>query len=92
MEIAYSAVSTRFQHDVGGICVLKGEVHRCIAVLAKVDEITKHYGRITHGTSPRSCCSLFWKQEMEITLVGLQNAGKSTLVNVIAVTKLYQHC
>merc|ERR1711907_371878 len=27
---------------------------------------------------------LFWKQEMEITLVGLQNAGKSTLVNVIA--------
>ena len=29
---------------------------------------------------------------MEITLVGLQNAGKSTLVNVIAVTKLYQHC
>merc|ERR1712054_144020 len=28
--------------------------------------------------------SMFWKQEMEITLVGLQNAGKSTLVNVIA--------
>ena len=27
---------------------------------------------------------------MEITLVGLQNAGKSTLVNVIAVTALYQ--
>merc|ERR1712196_393706 len=23
------------QHDVGGICVLKGEVHRCIAVLVK---------------------------------------------------------
>merc|ERR1711934_1186410 len=28
--------------------------------------------------------SLLWKQEMEITLVGLQNAGKSTLVQVIA--------
>lgn len=27
---------------------------------------------------------LFWRQEMEITLVGLQNAGKSTLVQVIA--------
>merc|ERR1711904_696185 len=27
---------------------------------------------------------MFWKQEMEITLVGLQNAGKSTLVQVIA--------
>eukprot|EP00761_Pharyngomonas_kirbyi_P012232 gb/GECH01012259.1/.p1 GENE.gb/GECH01012259.1/~~gb/GECH01012259.1/.p1 ORF type:complete len:186 (+),score=27.62 gb/GECH01012259.1/:1-558(+) len=28
--------------------------------------------------------SLFWKQEMELTLVGLQNAGKTTLVNVIS--------
>jgi len=28
--------------------------------------------------------SLFWKQEMELTLVGLQNSGKTTLVNVLA--------
>jgi ADP-ribosylation factor-like protein 8 len=28
--------------------------------------------------------SLFWKQEMELTLVGLQASGKTTLVNVIA--------
>tara|TARA_R110002050_G_scaffold279589_3_gene426297 strand:- start:370 stop:804 length:435 start_codon:yes stop_codon:yes gene_type:complete len=28
---------------------------------------------------------LFWKQEMELTLVGLQNSGKTTLVNVISV-------
>ncbi len=28
--------------------------------------------------------SLFYKQEMELTLVGLQNSGKTTLVNVIA--------
>lgn len=28
--------------------------------------------------------SLLFKQEMELTLVGLQNAGKTTLVNVIA--------
>mmetsp|Transcript_12655 Transcript_12655/g.21438 ORF Transcript_12655/g.21438 Transcript_12655/m.21438 type:complete len:186 (+) Transcript_12655:144-701(+) len=27
---------------------------------------------------------LFWKQEMELTLVGLQNSGKTTLVNVIS--------
>jgi len=27
--------------------------------------------------------SLFFKQEMELTLVGLQNSGKTTLVNVI---------
>eukprot|EP01001_Neometanema_parovale_P010620 NODE_6856_length_812_cov_174.660377_g6620_i0.p1 GENE.NODE_6856_length_812_cov_174.660377_g6620_i0~~NODE_6856_length_812_cov_174.660377_g6620_i0.p1 ORF type:complete len:202 (+),score=40.82 NODE_6856_length_812_cov_174.660377_g6620_i0:47-607(+) len=28
--------------------------------------------------------SLFWKQEMELTLVGLQAAGKTTLLNVIS--------
>jgi ADP-ribosylation factor-like protein 8 len=28
--------------------------------------------------------SLFWKQEMELTLVGLQNSGKSTLVHTIS--------
>eukprot|EP00762_Andalucia_godoyi_P006205 ANDGO_01624.mRNA.1 ADP-ribosylation factor-like protein 8 len=28
--------------------------------------------------------SLFFKQEMELTLVGLQNAGKTTLVHVLA--------
>ncbi|VDL89810.1 unnamed protein product [Schistocephalus solidus] len=28
--------------------------------------------------------SLFWKDEMELTLVGLQYAGKTTFVNVIA--------
>lgn len=29
--------------------------------------------------------SLFWSQEMELTLVGLQYSGKTTLVNVISV-------
>jgi len=28
--------------------------------------------------------NLFWKQEMELTLVGLQNSGKTTLVNVFS--------
>lgn len=32
--------------------------------------------------------SLFWKEEMELTLVGLQNSGKTTFVNVIAVRNL----
>ena len=32
--------------------------------------------------------SLFWKEEMELTLVGLQNSGKTTFVNVIAVSTL----
>lgn len=31
--------------------------------------------------------SLFFKQEMELSLIGLQNAGKTSLVNVIAVSK-----
>lgn len=29
---------------------------------------------------------LFWMEEMELTLVGLQNSGKTTFVNVIAVS------
>ena len=29
--------------------------------------------------------SLFWKEEMELTLIGLQNSGKTTFVNVIGV-------
>lgn len=32
--------------------------------------------------------SLFWKEEMELTLVGLQYSGKTTFVNVIAVSVL----
>ncbi|XP_042338229.1 ADP-ribosylation factor-like protein 8A [Plectropomus leopardus] len=28
--------------------------------------------------------ALFWKEEMELTLVGLQYSGKTTFVNVIA--------
>lgn len=32
--------------------------------------------------------SLFWKEEMELTLVGLQYSGKTTFVNVIAVSRL----
>jgi ADP-ribosylation factor-like protein 8 len=32
--------------------------------------------------------SLFWKEEMELTLVGLQYSGKTTFVNVIAVSLL----
>ena len=29
-------------------------------------------------------CRLFFKKEMELTLIGLNNAGKSTLVEVLA--------
>lgn len=33
--------------------------------------------------------SLFWKEEMELTLVGLQYSGKTTFVNVIAVSNFF---
>ena len=33
--------------------------------------------------------SLFWKEEMELTLVGLQYSGKTTFVNVIAVGVIF---
>lgn len=33
--------------------------------------------------------SLFFKQEMELSLVGLQNAGKTSLVNAIAVSDAF---
>lgn len=37
--------------------------------------------------------SLFFKQEMELSLIGLQNAGKTSLVNVVAVSKwFYKKC
>lgn len=34
--------------------------------------------------------ALFWKEEMELTLVGLQYSGKTTFVNVIAVSLIRQ--
>lgn len=36
--------------------------------------------------------SLFWKEEMELTLVGLQYSGKTTFVNVIAVSVFVTVC
>lgn len=35
--------------------------------------------------------SLFWKEELELTLVGLQYSGKTTFVSVIAVGYEYLH-
>jgi ADP-ribosylation factor-like protein 8 len=34
--------------------------------------------------------SLFFKREMELSLIGLQNAGKTSLVNVIATGKFHE--
>ena len=33
--------------------------------------------------------ALFWKEEMELTLVGLQYSGKTTFVNVLGMTHNY---
>lgn len=35
--------------------------------------------------------SFFWTKEMEITVLGLQNAGKTTFVNVIASSPFYEN-
>ena len=34
--------------------------------------------------------ALFWNKEIEISIVGLQNAGKTTLVNTLATGKFDQ--
>ena len=36
--------------------------------------------------------SMFGKEEMELTLVGLANSGKTTFVNVIAVRNYTMYC
>ena len=36
------------------------------------------------GWADLQCYSLFFKKEMELSLIGLQNAGKTSLVNVVA--------
>ena len=36
--------------------------------------------------------ALFWKEEMELTLVGLQYSGKTTFVNVLGwMSYIYTH-
>lgn len=35
---------------------------------------------------------LFWKEELELTLVGLQYSGKTTFVSVIAVSSILVLC
>ena len=69
----------------------QGEVRQRARVHPQVllPSAVEYENRAFHALRARS---LFWKQEMEITLVGLQNAGKSTLVNVIAVRDPYHSC
>ena len=39
---------------------------------------------VLHASKLYPCdCSLFFKKEMELSLIGLQNAGKTSLVNVL---------
>ena len=47
----------------------------------------QHWGPVSAGLTPRRprLLSLFFKEEMELSLIGLNAAGKTSLVNVIAV-------
>ncbi|KAJ7999041.1 hypothetical protein DPEC_G00211280 [Dallia pectoralis] len=67
------AVIVRFSHsNLATIERLQNE-------LGLNEEEKKHHSHMT------ACfLSLFWKEEMELTLVGLQYSGKTTFVNVIA--------
>lgn len=56
---------------------LQGKTHNLRAVFKMMAMVNKVLDWIR---------SLFWKEEMELTLVGLQNSGKTTFVNVIAVS------
>ena len=40
-------------------------------------------GRLAMLNTLLHTCSLFFKKEMELSLIGLQNAGKTSLVNVL---------
>jgi ABC-type phosphate/phosphonate transport system ATPase subunit len=35
---------------------------------------------------------MFWATEMDVTIVGLQNAGKTSLVRVLAVSRALSAC
>lgn len=47
-----------------------------------------HHSNLFSSTLSDWIKSLFFKEEMELTLVGLQNSGKTTFVNVIAVCEV----
>jgi ADP-ribosylation factor-like protein 8 len=34
---------------------------------------------------------MFWAREMEVTIIGLQNAGKTSLLRVLAVRRSMSH-
>jgi ADP-ribosylation factor family len=63
----------------------------CLALMKIVVPVDVHLN--PRGKGPYDCaervtvlviCSLFFKKEMELSLIGLQNAGKTSLVNVLA--------
>lgn len=50
-----------------------------------------HPGLLADRSPPQSePCSLFFKREMELSLIGLQNAGKSSLVNVLTTGSFHE--
>lgn len=60
----------------------------CLQCFMLVDFVHNPCLSVSAHASNLYICSLFFKQEMELSLIGLQNAGKTSLVNVVAVSKL----
>lgn len=55
-------------------------------LVAKVKQFLVRYSLVAgwlYSTNLMHTCSLFFKKEMELSLIGLQNAGKTSLVNVL---------
>lgn len=63
------------------VCVSKEEKILDFGLYRLADKMLAFFQRILDWIK-----SLFWKEEMELTLVGLQYSGKTTFVNVIAVS------
>ena len=67
--------------EISHFCVLQNRNNRYTVLITKKVTMFALVNRILDWFK-----SLFWKEEMELTLVGLQYSGKTTFVNVIAVS------
>ena len=86
---------------VGLLSGLAAQVWPCVAALPSAAHVHAAFSR-RHSfqtvlqrcdamSRGRRCRSLFFKEEMELSLIGLNAAGKTSLVNVIAVRSVALH-
>ena len=84
MQRAWVLAGTSHDHMTSVVCASHTEENKELASLifsSYIFTMLAFFQRILDWFK-----SLFWKEEMELTLVGLQYSGKTTFVNVIAVS------